>query len=94
MSSRWTKKDAYGQVLHPGDVCAAIVNDKIALVVYKEDSWGGKDSKGEYGRFLHSGTKRTLKYSSVIFAFDPMGKRRSMAEVIQRSIRQYYEGEK
>lgn len=94
MSSRWTKQDAYGQVLQPGDVCAAIVNDKVALVVYKEDSWGGKNSKGEFGRFTTSSGQRTLKYSGVVFAYDPMGKRRSMAREIQEPIRQFYEGEK
>ena len=86
------KKDKYDQVLKPGDVCAVVIKDKIQLVVYKEDSWGGKKSKGQYGRFISTTGTHTLKYTGVCFAFDPMGQRRSKAKTIQESIRTYYEG--
>ena len=92
MSSRWTKKDRYGQVLQPGDVCARTVNNKVELVVYKGDSWGGNNSKGEFGRFITPDGTRTIKYTSVVFVFDPMGERHAKAEQVTKLVREFYEG--
>lgn len=92
MSSRFDKHDKYGQVIKPGDVCAAVVQNKVHLVVYKGDSWGGKHSKGEFGVFITPQGQSSLKYKGVVFAYDPMGERRSMAREIQSGVREYYEG--
>lgn len=92
MSSRWHKKDAYGQVLHPGDVCARSVKDKVELIVYKGESWGGSESKGEFGRFITPQGQRSIKYTSVVLAFDPMSDRRSKAKQVTGLVREFYEG--
>ena len=85
------KKDSYDQDLTPGDVCARNINDKVELVVYKGVSWGGSKSKGEFGRFITPGGVRSIKYTSVVFAFDPLSKRRAKTDEITRIIRQFYE---
>lgn len=90
MNSRWSKKDRFGQVLIPGDLC---VYDK-KFIVYKGETWGGSSSKREFGRFITPEGARTIKYTNVIFAFDPMGKRRSEASIIKDLTRRFYEGEK
>lgn len=91
-SFRAKKKDAYGQALHPGDVCARTYKGKVELIVYKGDTWGGNKSKGEYGRFITNSGNSSIKYTSVIFVFDPMGKRRSDSSIVNEMIREFYEG--
>lgn len=85
------KKDAYGQVINPGDVCARSINDKVELVVYREDSWGGSKSKGEFGRFITPNGTRTIKYTSVVFVFDPLSERRAKTDSVIAITRKYYE---
>lgn len=85
------KYDAYGQELIPGDVCVRSVNDKVELIVYKGASKGGNQSKGTFGRFLTSKGTRSIKFSSVVSVFDPMGTRRSKPPEIDVLVRQYYE---
>ena len=88
LSSRWKKQDRYGQVIHPGDIC--VYNNKF--VIYIKDSWGGQKSKGEYGRFETEAGTRTIKYTNVVFAFDPMGERRNQSTTIKGLCRKFYEG--
>lgn len=88
------KKDAYGQVLTPGDVCARSINDKVELVVYREESWGGSKSKGEFGRFVTPNGTRTIKYTSVVFVFDPLSERRAKTDSVVAITRKYYEERK
>lgn len=88
------KKDAYGQVLKPGDVCARSINDKVELVIYREETWGGNKSKGEFGRFVTPNGTRSLKYTSVVFVFDPMSERRAKTSDVIRITKQYYEERK
>lgn len=99
MNSRWSKRDSSGQVIHPGDVCVRIVRDdrnfnkgSLEYCVYKGEAWGGSGSKGEYGRFITSGGNRSIKYTSILFAFDPMGKRRASTEEIRELTKKFYEG--
>ena len=90
--AKWTKLDKYGYPIQAGDVCAISLNDDVQLAVYKSDSWGGPNSKGEYGRFITPTGVRTLKHSNVVFVFDPLGKRRSTAKLVQTMIQEFYEG--
>ena len=84
--------DKYGQVLHPGDVCARAAKGGVELVVYKKHSWGTKRSKSEFGRFITPNGERSVKYSSVAFVFNPMGDRRARAEQLTKLVREFYEG--
>ena len=82
------KEDRYAQHIRPGDIC---VYDG-ELIIYKRESWGGEGSRGEYGQFITSRGVRSLKYSSVVFAFDPMGERRNASPEITNLVKKYYEG--
>jgi len=88
------KKDSLGQTIYPGDICARSLKDKVELVVYRGESWGGSKSKGEFGRFVTPGGPRTLKYSSVVFVFDPLSKRRARTSEVIRITKQFYEERK
>lgn len=94
MSFLKPKLDKYGQELRPGDVCARSINDKVELVVYRGEVWGAKGSKGDFGRFISSDGSRTLKYTSVVFVFDPLSERRARTSEIVSLTRKYYEERK
>jgi hypothetical protein len=82
------KRDRTNQLLRPGDICIY----KGMLAVYLKPSWGGENSKGEYGQFITSLGKHSVRYSNVTFAFDPMGKRRNNSEEVKELCRKFYEG--
>ena len=92
------KLDKKGQQLFPGDVCVRLgragpYSQNLEFIVYKGEVFGGKGSKGEFGRFITSTGMTSIKYSSVVFAFDPVGDRRSEADEIKTVLKKYYEGE-
>lgn len=83
------KEDKYGEPIHPGDVC---VWDS-RLVIFVKPSWGAKGvSKGEYGKFISDTGMVSVKYKNVVFAFDPMGKRRNQSKEVTGLCRKFYEG--
>lgn len=82
------KRDKTGQVIQPGDICVW----ENQLVLYKAPSWGGVGSKGEYGQFITKSGNRSLKFTSVVFAFDPMGTRKNQSTTIKELYREFYEG--
>lgn len=89
----WKKRDKYGQELRPGDVCIRSIDDKPQFVVYKKEVFGGKGSKGEFGRFITEDGLRTIKFTSVVFAYDPMGERVVKHKKIDGLVRSFYEGQ-
>ena len=87
----FSKKDAYGQVLKPGYVCARPTKNKgVEFCVYKGEVNGSK-SKGTFGKFLTDSGTTSLKYTSVVFAYDPITGATSQAEGVGRLIRRFYE---
>jgi len=88
------KYDKYNQEVKPGDVCVRLVKTKheraIEICVYKGDT-RGNNATGKYGRFITPTGTRSIKYSSVIFVFDPMGTRKSDAEEVRILTKQFYE---
>lgn len=88
MNSRFDKKDGEGNTIRPGDVCIRHKAGKLEYIVFKRDVWGTKLSKGEFGKFITSAGETSMKYSNVLFAFDPASARRPKLSVI----RKFYEG--
>ena len=91
------KLDKKGQELNPGDVCVRLVrtgpySQNLEFIVYKGEVFGGKGSKGEFGRFITPSGQSSIKYSSVVFVFEPVGERRSESDEVQTVLRKYYEG--
>lgn len=82
--------DKYGQQLRPGDICARSSRDKVELVIYKGDAHG---KTAKYGRFISPQGVVSLKFTSVAFAFDPMGNRRAKSEQLSSLLKIFYEGE-
>lgn len=92
MNLRLKKTDRFGHVLRPGDICVRAVDDQPQYIIYKGEAYGAKGiSKGEYGRFLTGNHKTTVKYSSVAFVLDPMGKRKASSVEIKTLIKRFYE---
>ena len=82
------KFDKTHQVINPGDICVW----KSELVIYKKPSWGAKGiSKGEYGQFITSSGTTSIKYTSVVFAFDPMGTRKNQSVLVKQLVKAFYE---
>lgn len=94
MISRWSKKDMYGQVITPGDVCAYSHKGKVELVVYSKESWGGPGRKGEFGQFQTPRGLSSIKYTSVVLAYDPMSSKRNKSKEVTKLIKKFYEGNK
>lgn len=90
----WLKYDKYGQELYPGDICVRDNRGKIELIIYRKESWGGKNSKGEWGNFETLDGATSVKFSSVVFVCDPMGTRKIDTPSSRELTRKFYEGKK
>lgn len=86
-----TNKDGAGNVIHPGDVCVRnLRGSSCEYIVFVDSVWGGKNSKGEYGRFLNRNGFTSIKYRNVLLAFDPVSERRAKIG-INELVRNFYE---
>lgn len=86
-----TNYDGQGNIIKPGDVCIRNTrNGKCEYLIYVDSVWGGQTSKGDFGRFLSKDGFTSIKYINVLFAFDPMSKRRA-TKGVQELIRKFYE---
>lgn len=83
------RKDKYGQEIMPGDVCVWGGRKGAVICVYIGDT-RGHCASGRYGRFITDSGKRSLSYGTIVFAYDPMGKRKNNSETIKRLLREYY----
>lgn len=90
MNLDFKKRDKYGQELNPGDIVAISRKDKVELLIYKEEVYGGKKNGGLRGRFQDLEGTTTVKYSNVVFVFDPMGKRKAGTPAVKELIRRHY----
>lgn len=88
------KKDRYGRDIEIGSVCAWSHNGKVELVIYEKSAWGGENTAGEFGRFITADQTRSIKYSSVVFVFDPIKDSRTTAPIVKELMEKYYEGKK
>lgn len=94
----FNKYDKYGQVISPGDICVRITKDgqysrNLEFCLYKGVTRGSK-ATGKFGRFITPKGESSIKHSNVVFAFDPMGKRRSQTDEVNEMVRKFYEGVK
>lgn len=90
----FTKRDSTGEAIKPGDMCLYTRRQGseriVEFCIYIGDT-KGNGSTGNYGQFKTTTGKRSLKYSNIIFAFDPLGERRNQSEQVKEIIRKYYE---
>lgn len=84
-------KDGVGNTINPGDVCVRSTRSgKPEYCVFVGSVWGGKGSRGLYGRFVTPSGFTSIKYSNVLLAFDPMSERRAESG-IKELVRTFYE---
>lgn len=83
------KKDKYGAELSPGDVCVWCSKSGGILCVYAGKAPGGKT--GRYGLFHTPVGKKSIAYSSVVAAYDPMGSgERISHDIAKKLLREFY----
>jgi len=85
------KYDAIGAELKPGDVCVWYSKRGLVPVVYRGETRGNGNT-GKFGRFYTPQGKCSVRYTSVIFAFDPLSDRKNDSEAINKLVRKFYEG--
>lgn len=86
------KYDALGAEIKPGDICVRGTKSGIEPVIYRGETTANGKSTGKFGRFYTAKGKTSIRYSNVIFAFDPVGDRRNKSEEVQLLTRKFYEG--
>ena len=83
------KRDKYGAVLKQGDVCVWYSKSGGILCVYAGKAPGGKT--GRYGLFHTPVGKKSIAYSSVIAAYDPIGSgERISHDIAKKLLREFY----
>lgn len=83
------KRDKYGAILHPGDVCVWGSKAGAIICVYAGIAPGGKT--GRYGEFHTPIGKKSIAYKNIVIAYDPMGSgERVSHDISKRLLREYY----
>ena len=82
------KRDKYGAVLKPGDVCVWGSKSGAIICVYAGEAKGGMSSK--YGRFHTPVGEKSIAYRSVVAAYDSMGQRIVNHEITKKLMRRFY----
>ncbi len=82
------KRDKYGAVLKPGDVCVWGSKVGAIICVYAGEAKDG--ITGKYGRFHTPVGEKSIAYRNVVAAYDSMGQRIINHDITKRLMREYY----
>ena len=89
LSESLIKRDKYGARLSAGDVCVWGSKAGAILCVYAGEAKGG--TTGRYGSFHTPVGKKSIAYSSVVAAYDPMGSgERISHDIAKKLLREFY----
>ena len=89
LTDSFKKRDKYGAILHPGDVCVWNSKSGGIICVYVGNSPGGKT--GEFGRFHTPIGTKSIAYKNVIVAYDPLGSgERITHDISKKLLREFY----
>ena len=84
------KRDKYGAVLTPGDVCVWGSKVGAIICVYAGDTQGSS-STGRYGRFHTPIGIKSIAYKNIVVAYDPMGSgERVSHDISKKLLREFY----
>ena len=84
------KRDKYGAILHPGDVCVWGSKAGAIICVYAGGTTGNS-ATGRYGRFHTPIGIKSIAYKNIVIAYDPMGSgKRVSHDISKRLLREYY----
>jgi hypothetical protein len=88
LQESFIKRDKYGAILEPGDVCVWGSKAGAIICIYAGTAPGG--ITGRYGSF-HTGIGlRSIAYKNIVVAYDSMGKRVINHDITKRLMRQFY----
>ena len=82
------KRDKYGAVLKPGDICVWGSKAGAIICIYAGSARGG--TTGEFGRFHTPVGEKSIAYRSVVAAYDSMGQRIVNHEITKKLMRKFY----
>ena len=82
------KRDKYGAILTPGNVCVWGSKEGAIICVYAGSARGG--TTGEFGRFHTPVGEKSIAYRSVVAAYDSMGQRIVNHEITKKLMRDFY----
>ena len=84
-----TKRDKYGAIISPGDVCVWGSKAGAIICVYAGNSPGGRT--GQYGSFHTPIGIKSIAYRNIVIAYDPMGTgERVSHDIAKQLLRSYY----
>lgn len=84
------KRDKYGAILSPGDVCVWGSKAGAIICVYAGGT-NGNAASGRYGRFHTPIGIKSIAYKNIVIAYDPMGSgKRVSHDISKRLLREYY----
>lgn len=82
------KRDKYGAVLSPGDVCVWGSKYGAIICIYAGTAPGG--TTGRYGSFHTPVGLKSIAYKNIVVAYDSMGKRVVNHDISKRLMREFY----
>lgn len=82
------KRDKYGAVLTPGDVCVWGSKAGAIICIYAGDAPGGMT--GRYGSFHTPVGLKSIAYKNIVAAYDSMGNRIINHDITKRLMREFY----
>ena len=83
------KRDKYGAVLTPGDVCVWGSKNGAIICVYVGDT-RGSSSTGRYGSFHTPVGLKSIAYKNIVVAYDSMGQRIINHDITKKLMRKFY----
>lgn len=88
LSESLKKRDKYGAVLSPGDVCVWGSKAGAIICIYAGQSKGGKT--GRFGEFHTPIGRKSIAYKNIVAAYDSMGNRVMNHDITKRLMREFY----
>lgn len=88
LQESFKKRDKYGAILHPGDVCVWGSKAGAIICVYAGTAPGS--ATGRYGSFHTPVGLKSIAYKNIVVAYDSMGKRVINHDITKRLMREFY----
>lgn len=89
LQESFKKRDKYGAILEPGDVCVWGSKAGAIICVYAGIAPGSRT--GKYGEFHTPIGKKSIAYRNIVIAYDPMGTgERVSHDISKRLLREFY----
>lgn len=88
LSESLKKRDKYGAIIKPGDVCVWGSKAGAIICIYAGNAPGGMT--GRYGSFHTPVGLKSIAYKNIVAAYDSMGNRIINHDITKRLMREFY----